>query len=249
MMNNTLIIFVSDNGAAAIGPNQNFGSNLPLRGTKGTPWEGAVRSTAVLWHNDIKPQIWKGLFHVTDWMPTLISAAGGNISDPIDGIDQWHAMTHDEEPPRSEAVIAIDDLNGWGALRDRDFKLVVGNVDQCCSAYYGKDLNKLIFEEPFYEKALLDSETAIVFREVLNINFNISNALGKRNSCSLEKLKTKVNKTQLCIPTKGESECKYLPKYLSTTYLFVIYFYYIVFSKRLPLQFKCRSRRNRRPLV
>lgn len=204
MLNNTLIIFVSDNGAAAKGPNQNFGSNLPLRGTKGTPWEGAVRSTAVLWHSKIKSQIWKGLFHVTDWMPTLISAAKGKTTDPIDGIDQWHAMTNDEEPPRTETIIAIDDLNGWGALRDGDFKIVIGKVEQCCSEHYGQELSKLRNDEPLYEKALLDSETAIVFREVLNMTLNINKAFKKRNSCSIRKPKTKINNTHLCVPTTGE---------------------------------------------
>lgn len=207
MLNNTVIMFVSDNGAPVVGANKNFGSNLPLRGTKGTPWEGAVRTTAVLWHNDIEPQIWKGLFHVTDWMPTLISAAGGNVSNPIDGIDQWNAIVYrHKKPPRTEAVVAVDDLIGWGAFRDGDFKLIVGNVDKCCCEYYGEGegLSELRHEEPIYEKSVLESETATVFREVLNIDFNISKALRKRNLCSIQELKPKDNNTQLCIPTTGK---------------------------------------------
>ncbi|KOB68691.1 Arylsulfatase B, partial [Operophtera brumata] len=201
MLNNTLIIFVSDNGAAATGMNENFGSNVPLRGTKGTPWEGAVRSTALIWHNRMRSHVWKGLFHVTDWMPTLISAAKGKITDPIDGIDQWHAMINDEEALRTEMIIAVDDLKGWGALRDGEFKIVIGNIEQCCSEYYGEELSKLRNEEPLYEKALLDSETATVFREVLNTTLNINKAFKKRSLCIISKPKNKINNTQLCMPT------------------------------------------------
>lgn len=203
MLNNTIIVFTLDHGAPSTGPGQNFGSNLPLRGTKGTPWEGAVRSTAALWHNDIDPQIWKGLFHVSDWMPTLISAAGGNVTNPIDGIDQWNAMIYDEVPPRTEAVIAVDDLKGWGALRDGDFKIIIGNLEQCVSEYYGKGLMKTRSEEPLYEKALHDSETALVLREVLDTHLNMIQIYMKLDSCKLQSLDDENNNTQLCIPTKG----------------------------------------------
>ena len=34
------------------------------------------------------------LFHVTDWLPSLYSAIGGNMESlgKIDGIDQWNAL-------------------------------------------------------------------------------------------------------------------------------------------------------------
>ena len=34
------------------------------------------------------------LIHVTDWLPTLYSAAGGNVKDlgHLDGVDQWRAI-------------------------------------------------------------------------------------------------------------------------------------------------------------
>lgn len=46
MLQNTIIVFTSDNGAPTIGPgNQNWGSNFPLRGLKDTLFEGEISAT------------------------------------------------------------------------------------------------------------------------------------------------------------------------------------------------------------
>jgi arylsulfatase B len=50
--------------------------------------------------------------HVTDWLPTLVSAAGGDPSrllGNIDGLDQWASFTHLNNPsPRKEMLYNID---------------------------------------------------------------------------------------------------------------------------------------------
>ena len=45
---NSVIIFTTDNGAAAGGLDQSAGSNFPLRGVKNTLWEGGVRAVGVV---------------------------------------------------------------------------------------------------------------------------------------------------------------------------------------------------------
>ena len=40
MIDNTIIIFTSDNGGPANGFGFNWANNFPLRGVKGTLWEG-----------------------------------------------------------------------------------------------------------------------------------------------------------------------------------------------------------------
>ena len=44
----TLLIFSTDNGGASDGYDRNMGSNWPLRGTKGTLFDGGVRGVGVV---------------------------------------------------------------------------------------------------------------------------------------------------------------------------------------------------------
>lgn len=44
ILENTIIIFTSDNGGTRISYEHNVGSNWPLRGEKSTVWEGGVRA-------------------------------------------------------------------------------------------------------------------------------------------------------------------------------------------------------------
>ena len=46
------------------------------------------------------------LIHVTDWFPTLYSAAGGTAADlgPIDGVDQWDALLQQGPSRRYEML-------------------------------------------------------------------------------------------------------------------------------------------------
>jgi len=69
---NTLIIFTSDNGAT--GP----GSNAPLRGGKGTLFEGGIRAPMIaVWPGRIRPGTVSNEFAIsTDLLPTLCEAAG-----------------------------------------------------------------------------------------------------------------------------------------------------------------------------
>lgn len=80
MLENSIIIFSTDNGGPAAGFNLNAASNYPLRGVKNTLWEGGVRGAGLIWSPLIKKKrrVAKQLFHITDWMPTLLKAAGYN---------------------------------------------------------------------------------------------------------------------------------------------------------------------------
>ena len=78
LSDNTILIYLSDNG----GP-LGYGSyNWPLRGGKASFWEGGMRShTVFVWPKKMASNVvgttYSGLFHVTDWYPTLVKAAGG----------------------------------------------------------------------------------------------------------------------------------------------------------------------------
>ena len=85
LMENTLIIFLSDNGG------HEFSPNVPLKGKKATFWEGGLRVPFCMqWTGRISPNtLYSEPIISLDIMPTLIAAAGGEI-DPswqLDGID------------------------------------------------------------------------------------------------------------------------------------------------------------------
>merc|ERR1712076_17300 len=70
MLDNTIILFSSDNG----GKVKDSGNNYPLRGVKATLWEGGTRSAAFI-HSPLlkdKGSINNNLIHVVDWIPTLL---------------------------------------------------------------------------------------------------------------------------------------------------------------------------------
>jgi arylsulfatase A-like enzyme len=61
---NTIIVYASDNGGAV----ENFQSTGKLRGYKGIPFEGGVRTFATISGPDIPGDTeYRGIFHITDW--------------------------------------------------------------------------------------------------------------------------------------------------------------------------------------
>ena len=101
IIENTIIVFMSDNGASTRIPSGisgiNYGSNWPLRQAKGTLFDGGVRTPAFIWSPLIKRRgglITNQLTHVVDWFPTLYEAAGGNPVDlgNIDGVSHWQSF-------------------------------------------------------------------------------------------------------------------------------------------------------------
>lgn len=125
LSNNTLVFFSSDNGGPAPG---RVTSNGPLRGAKGTLYEGGVRvAAAVKWPGKIKAgSVVNAPLHMVDWFPTLVKLAGGSLEQPhpLDGRDAWPAITQGAPSPHEDILHNIT-LNG-GALRMGDWKLVVG---------------------------------------------------------------------------------------------------------------------------
>jgi Sulfatase len=76
-LNNTIIVFTTDNG----GQSQTFpdGGMTPFKANKLTTWEGGMRVPLVIrWQGVIKPGTIKDdIFASLDWLPTLVEIAGG----------------------------------------------------------------------------------------------------------------------------------------------------------------------------
>ncbi len=116
----TLVFFFSDNGAT---PN---GSNAPLRGGKGTVWEGGHRVPAIAWQpgSIAANQVTDQLAATMDIWPTLAELAGwsSHIERPLDGISLV---------PTLRGAAAERGAMFWSfmaglAVREGNWKLVVG---------------------------------------------------------------------------------------------------------------------------
>ncbi|MEI6175514.1 MAG: sulfatase, partial [Verrucomicrobiota bacterium] len=87
---NTLVIFTSDNGPWLI-KGADSGSAGPLRGGKGSTWEGGMRvPTIAWWPGKIEPNSKEDAVAGTiDLLPTAVALAGGTVPDQpvIDGRD------------------------------------------------------------------------------------------------------------------------------------------------------------------
>lgn len=71
------------------------------------------------------------LFHITDWLPTLYSAAGGDPNDlkqsDLDGIDQWPMIAYARHSKRNSILVNIDEKTNSEAVIVNNYKLVKGN--------------------------------------------------------------------------------------------------------------------------
>ncbi|XP_017284965.1 arylsulfatase I [Kryptolebias marmoratus] len=146
---NSVLIYSSDNGGQPV----SGGSNWPLRGGKGTYWEGGIRAVGFV-HSPLlkkKGVVSRAMIHVSDWYPTLLGLAGALQSHHgLDGHDVWGSISEGLPCPRTEILFNIDPvsrkpgepydkvlvLNAFGiwdtairaAVRVGDWKLLTGNV-------------------------------------------------------------------------------------------------------------------------
>jgi arylsulfatase len=76
-MDNTIIVFTTDNGAEVI--TYPDGGITPFKGGKLTTWEGGMRAPCVIrWPGHIQPgTIYNQMFASLDWLPTFVDIAGG----------------------------------------------------------------------------------------------------------------------------------------------------------------------------
>jgi len=85
---NTLVIFTSDNGPWLV-KGEDAGSAGPLRGGKGSTWEGGVRESTLAWWPGHIPagRETDAVAGEIDLLPTFVALAGGTLptDKPIDG--------------------------------------------------------------------------------------------------------------------------------------------------------------------
>ena len=85
---NTLVIFSSDNGPWQSASTLYAGSAGPLRGSKQEVYEGGVRVPGIFWWpGRVKPQVTSDIGSVMDIYTTVLTLAGADIPEHVDGQD------------------------------------------------------------------------------------------------------------------------------------------------------------------
>lgn len=114
----TIVIFTSDNGAYY------GGSSGPLRGMKGTTWEGGYRVPCVVWWPGVAPTgaVRNDLCVMMDLFATIVAAAGAAspVDRRIDGVDLRPVLEGKAAPERSIAGLGRGQLS---VIRDQRWKL------------------------------------------------------------------------------------------------------------------------------
>ena len=123
----TLVVFTSDNGPWLI-KGADGGSALPLRGGKGSTWEGGVRvPTIAWWPGKIAPgSVCDAVAGTIDLLPTAVSIAGGTVpAEPvIDGRDLSPLLFGKSQQSAREAHYYFAGYN-LQAVRQGPWKLAI----------------------------------------------------------------------------------------------------------------------------
>lgn len=140
---NTLVIFTSDNGGSTAEnngqayPPDNYpagplpGSNTPLRGEKGSVYEGGTRVACIAsWPGKLKPGKHESPAQIIDWMPTLCALAGFKPDKDLkwDGVNLWPQLAEGAAPPARTLYTVAPGFKSR-SLRCDPWKLVVHGLD------------------------------------------------------------------------------------------------------------------------
>jgi len=148
LTNNTIFIFTSDNGGT------NFStSNLPLRGEKGTPYEGGIRVPLIIrYPQKVKPNTTCDIPVINiDFYPTLTEEAKGVCPKDLDGTNIFRLIEKKTKVARNlfwhfPAYLESYKTNGFRAtpysiIRSGDWKLIYFYETHQSELYNIKDDN------------------------------------------------------------------------------------------------------------
>ena len=165
IQDNTIVIFMSDNGQ----PSQ-ADRNLPLRGHKLTPYEGGVRVPMIVkWPGVTRPNtIRRDYVIIEDIFPTFLEMAGvtayEQIGGTIDGVSFVPLLKAHGDHTQDRAIFwhfpHTYDQPPYSSVRQGDWKLIYQHVDRRLELYNLKqdigEANNLASARPGKLKALVD---------------------------------------------------------------------------------------------
>jgi arylsulfatase A len=132
----TIFIFTSDNGPLydELGGTDTefFRSADPLRGRKGSLYEGGIRVPGIVrWKGRVKPGSNSDrVSGFEDWLPTILELIGATDSIPakLDGISLAPTLLGETQPPRPFLYREFPSYGGQQSLRMGDWKAVRQNL-------------------------------------------------------------------------------------------------------------------------
>ena len=136
LTDNTLVIFTSDNGTTHLKKEADytfFESVGPLRGLKGTVYEGGLRVPLIArWPGHIKPGSESDLpCAFWDMLPTLCEVSGAKTPDRIDGVSILPTLTGQGKQQQHEYLYwEFPGYKGQQAVRLGDWKAVRTNMSK-----------------------------------------------------------------------------------------------------------------------
>ena len=136
---NTLVIFISDNGGQFSWHNITeyhgnyadkqhvvLGNNYPLRGWKTQVYEGGIRVPAFInWPGQLDPGIIDFPVHISDWLPTLCDLTGYDkpLRPDLDGLNIWPVINGEKSFEATRKIYWKTRADY--AVRDGRWKLLV----------------------------------------------------------------------------------------------------------------------------
>ena len=88
------------------------------------------------------------MFHITDWFPTLLTAAGVSeyATRKVDGVDQWRTIADGRRTHRELMVYNLEKDPFKGAIRKGDYKLIFGPEEYLKrnSGWYNTDIQSKV---------------------------------------------------------------------------------------------------------
>ena len=115
---NTVIVFISDNGAmenwypqdqydGKFEPHTELGSNLPLREWKNSNYEGAIRVPAIVsWKGKLSSDTIEEYISISDLMPTFLELAGvEKVPESVEGQNAWPVLSGESQSWKNKIYI------------------------------------------------------------------------------------------------------------------------------------------------
>jgi len=124
LQENTLVMFVSDNGGLA-----EYGNNEPLRGSKTTLWEGGIRVPGIAWWpGKIVPGVTDQPVITMDLLPTFLGLARAEKPDTLhlDGLNLSRLIFNRDDLPERNLFWRY---RGQKAVRSGAWKLMISDSD------------------------------------------------------------------------------------------------------------------------